>query len=852
MRQTRHFRLEALAHPGAVRFLSGLHVNLEEGKTTSWVTVTRTGKFSDPRYGAFEISRAMLLSMVANFDSNAYGQDIFIDVSHRPDNGAAGKVVKLAVEGDRLRALVEWTPYGVDAIKSKGYQYLSAEFHEDWQDNEANKKHGCVLLGAGLTVRPVIKRLDPVLLSEAIGDTPTYLHPELQSTLLQEIQIMKDKMLKALRAKLEAIKLAEANIATLLATYEKTLGDVADEARATVLLGEFEALGKQLAEQVGEKPAHITLAAPSGGLTAADVTRILAEARETEAKEAKTLAEARDGNLKLLADTINAAAGLDDAMKKALADEVADLVTPAMTADQVKRLAENQLKHGNEIAAARKLTDMGYQWPAGNVHISVDSSNNVKALQETIDRRVGLLELSDAQRYERTGGTLPEKNKQFAAKVLAAFDAANGAQLHSEHKMLAAGDGLVSDVAVPAIFERTVIRESLYGLIGLQFVDVGTLPFASSALIPYSYRDTTAASRSSTRVYEGGAIPRAGVKQTSETAYPIPQKIAFEVSDELRYLTSNGQLNWDAVSENVRNASRIIGEDTENLIFNGTLAASEEYATTAVVNEAVATANGTKTIFCLDNFPVVRPKKVYDLQGNQVGSTLYALTVKSNNVTITEYDGTGTQTAGLYYSFDYNLGEISFVDEAGAASAPTNTHAIVASYTYTTNVYKFDTDLGSLTVKEKWDDFLYRYGLRKNLIESDRYHMANFGLMSGTVRTQIEQAGSFVESLARAGTDLTSTGNLGRVKDVPNFRTTAPGLHMGDQRIIIGERGVSRYRMMKPWAMGQLENQKDSNGRFTGKKEAYGDQFVLLHTPTQLKAALTSVVLYSATTRVDR
>lgn len=852
MRRARLFKLEAEANPGAVRFLSGLHVNLEEGKTTSWVTVTRTGKFSDPRYGQFEISREMLLSMVRNFDARTYGQDIFIDVSHKPTDGAAGKVVKLAVEGDRLRALVEWTPFGVEAIKVKGFAYLSAEFHENWQDNEAGNTHGCVLLGAGLTVRPVIKRLDPVLLSEVGGDTPTYLHPELQSTLLQEIDTMKDKMLKALRAKLEAMKLAEVNIATLVASFEKTLGDVADEARATLLLAEFEVLGQQLATAVGEKPAHITLAAPSGGLTAADVTRILAEAKDKEAKDAKVLAEARDTNLKLLSDTIAAAPGLADDVKKSLAEEVADLVTPAMNADQVVKLAAMQVKKGNELAAARQLSGMGYQFPAGNVHISVDSSNNVKALQETTDRRLGLLDKSDAERYERTGGVLLAKNKAFADKVLAEFDRARGADLHAEHKMLAAGDGLVSDVAVPAIFERTVIREALYGLIGLQFVDVGSLPFSASALIPYSYRDTTGASRSSARVYEGGAIPRAGVKQTSETAYPIPQKIAFEVSDELRYLTSNGVLNWDGVSENVINASRIIGEDTENLIFNGILAASDEYASTAVVNEAVATANGTKTIFCLDNFPVLRPKKVYDLQGNQVGSTLYAVTVKSNNVAITEYDGTGTQGAGMYYSIDYNLGEISFVSELGAAVAPTNTHAIVASYTYTTNVYKFDTDLGSLTVKEKWDDFLYRYGLRKNLIESDRYHMANFGLMSGTVRTQIEQAGSFVESLARAGTDLTSTGNLGRVKDVPNFRSTAPGLNMGDQRILIGERGVTRYRMMKPWAMGQLENQKDSNGRFTGKKEAYGDQFVLLHTPTQLKAAYTGVVLYSATTRVDR
>jgi len=119
-------------------------------------------------------------------------------------------------------------------------------------------------------------------------------------------------------------------------------------------------------------------------------------------------------------------------------------------------------------------------------------------------------------------------------------------------------------------------------------------------------------------------------------------------------------------------------------------------------------------------------------------------------------------------------------------------------------------------------------------------------------RSRAQQARSFIESGARNGTALDTEGNLGPVKGVPNFRTTAPGLYMGDQRIIIGERGQTRFRMMKPWTMGQLQDQKDANGRFTGKKEAYGDQFVVIHTPTQLKAAYTSLVLYSGAARVDR
>jgi hypothetical protein len=129
------------------------------------------------------------------------------------------------------------------------------------------------------------------------------------------------------------------------------------------------------------------------------------------------------------------------------------------------------------------------------VRISIDDAAGISKLQEQTDRRLGLSTLSESVRHAATGGTLPEENRIYAEKVLAQFDQAHGAQLDREHKQLAAGDGLISDVATPAIWERTVARESVYKMVGLQFVNADTVPFATSIPIPYSYRDTTAAGR---------------------------------------------------------------------------------------------------------------------------------------------------------------------------------------------------------------------------------------------------------------------------------------------------------------------------------------------------------------------
>ena len=130
------------------------------------VQITRIGRFYDPRYGDFEISAVGLDEMVRNFDRRVLGQDVFIDVAHRPENGSAGRITRLWRESDRLMAEVDWTPYGLISMEEKGFCYLSMEYAENFQDNETKTRHGWVLKGAALTIRPVIKRLEKVALSE--------------------------------------------------------------------------------------------------------------------------------------------------------------------------------------------------------------------------------------------------------------------------------------------------------------------------------------------------------------------------------------------------------------------------------------------------------------------------------------------------------------------------------------------------------------------------------------------------------------------------------------------------------------------------------------------------------------
>lgn len=855
----RHIRLSQ-DPPGRVRFLSQA-ITLAEDAAQTWVTLTRTGNFTDPRYGSFSITPAMLEQMVRNFDARVLGQDVFIDVNHEPSNGAAAKVVKLTVHDGRLRALVEWTPFGFDAIRTRGFTYLSAEYHEKWRDNEAQQMHGCVLLGAGLTLRPVISRLDPVQLSNPDPDpdaVPT--RTAISAQLLRELSQPEPSMnhLETLRAKLLALGLPEAAVVKLLA-QAKTQFDAAgaDQAKCLSIVTAWEETGKVLHEATRANPGaplNITLSAPANPVdVAAEVARVLAQQTQAHNDAATALA----GKLKLLSDTI--AAGdttLTPEGVTALSADYVPMVTAATTDDQVKHLASLAVAQAKKLSAAQRLATLGYAPPSGSLHIVVDASTQINGLQAALDKRLSLERTDgDTRRFFATGGKLLSANKDFAERALAQFDAAHGAQLHEEHKLLSGGIGTVADIRVPAAVERTVLREQLYNLVSLNLMDTGTVAPAPTYMIPYSYRDTSAAGVGNTRVYERQGIQRAGVIQTWDTAYNTPQKLSFQVSNELRMLMGASVIDFEPIAENVRNIVRIVGEDTEAININEIVRSADEYQVATKSDTLTAQVNGTNRIFVLTEFPVVRPRAYFDLQGAQVGSTINPVTVTLNAVARSEYvrpvDGSAL-AAGLYWIMDWNQGEIRFVNEAGVLQAPTSAWVLSIQYSYTTNVARFNLDLGSLTVGQKYDDLLTAIGSRKVVIEDDRYYTAGLVLMTGAVNNALGQATTFTANGSRTGTSLNADGSVGVTKGVNTFKPSAPGMMLNDNRIVVGEMRNSRFRLAKSFAMGDLQEARNTNGLFIGAREGYGEQFIVSHTPVNRKGAATSIALYSGTGRVAR
>lgn len=140
-------------------------------ENTTQIEIMRTGTWKHPLYGTFTITENDLDDFIRHFDENVRGIDISIDLEHgetERKGASAGWFKSLKKQGNSLFGEIEWTDLGKEKLKAKEYKYFSPEFKFSYKDHETGKKYSNVLMGGGLTNRPFIKNMQPVLLSEDV------------------------------------------------------------------------------------------------------------------------------------------------------------------------------------------------------------------------------------------------------------------------------------------------------------------------------------------------------------------------------------------------------------------------------------------------------------------------------------------------------------------------------------------------------------------------------------------------------------------------------------------------------------------------------------------------------------
>lgn len=128
------------------------------------IQLFKVGTFKHPQVGQFKITPDFLKTMVTNFKDKVRGIDLSIDYQHNNEDVAGAWIKDLKVkDNNSLWAEVDWTPRGKKAIEDKEFRYISPEFSQNYKSNEDDKSFGPTLLGAGLTNRPFLKGMDPIV-----------------------------------------------------------------------------------------------------------------------------------------------------------------------------------------------------------------------------------------------------------------------------------------------------------------------------------------------------------------------------------------------------------------------------------------------------------------------------------------------------------------------------------------------------------------------------------------------------------------------------------------------------------------------------------------------------------------
>lgn len=139
-------------------------IKFAESKDISKVQLLRAGTYD--YYGEdMEITSDDLRNMKKNFTDNVKQVDLAIDYYHHSYSDAAGwiKEVVLEAKDSELWVVVDWTENGREKILSKELRYLSVDFDHNYKDNETGDKFGITLNGGGLTNRPFVKGMNPIL-----------------------------------------------------------------------------------------------------------------------------------------------------------------------------------------------------------------------------------------------------------------------------------------------------------------------------------------------------------------------------------------------------------------------------------------------------------------------------------------------------------------------------------------------------------------------------------------------------------------------------------------------------------------------------------------------------------------
>lgn len=353
-------------------------------------------------------------------------------------------------------------------------------------------------------------------------------------------------------------------------------------------------------------------------------------------------------------------------------------------------------------------------------------------------------------------------------------------------------------------------------------------------------------------VGEGDGIPESLINLSWLTFNPAWRRNAISLTTDVVNVLKSGPAKYDGVARGLYHIAFDKRRKLDNLAYLEMAMAADEYAPTVVTAESgvagdyaagsgnvayvyQATVKGAATGTKGTN-PIVRPRTKKQIlpngQTQSVTSNPVAVTVGGTAKTMGYLDSTGNIQGGDF-AVDFENGVFYFAASAGINPATPTLPSI--SYSAVTNYDRWSTAVPAGQTADQYYNTLLQLvtGQVALMGSAPRFQRPNLGIMSLNTATYIENAAMWYKLNSP---DLGSLSGLaestffGNRSGVNFARINAPTV-FGDNRIILTQKGSTRYAVETAYQIEGPYPKYDSNGNIVDAKLFYGRENSVLATP---------------------
>lgn len=580
-----------------------------------------------------------------------------------------------------------------------------------------------------------------------------------------------------------------------------------------------------------------------------------AEALEKAKNETKTFTDSKIAELKdkLPAEVLTL---MTDSVKEATDKEIAGA------------LIDSMVNVYSQTSAKANLAAVGFdgntQQPTGAVRVQVNEqkpwSKQVNEMLDSFDR------IAQEQGF-MYDPSIRKVNKKFVDEIIGTFEKQVGNEAMKDS--VAFMDSVMSDATSVSVTTAQLLNQPTIqqAIIIQAFQDVESLQFMASETFegsevrwPVETFTSAAQMNPATGVMdmlvgEGAGIPESAINLSWLTFNPAWRRNAISLTTDVIKTLLSGPAKYDPVTRGLYHIAFDKRRKLDNLAYLEMAMAADEYQPNVIANDAPtavgtnpnqlqAVSNGTNVAYkyflqagaaaTAGSNPIVRPrtkKQILPTGSTQsVTSNPFTVSVGGTAKTMGYLDANGNLQAGDY-AVDFENGIVYFAASAGLSSSVFPTCA----YSAVTNYDRWATAIPTGMDADKYYNTLLQLVTKEVALmgSSPRFNRPNLGIMSLNAGTFIENAAMWYKLNSPdlgALSGLADSTFFGSRSGVNFARINAPTV-FGDGRIILTQKGATRYAIETPYAIQGPYPKYDQNNQIIDAQLFYGRENSVLATP---------------------